>query len=393
MSILNRLKKPEKRNSNIGIVIDSHGNLCVNGFVPLNKCPEIVAAVNRIAELISTMTIHLMSNEDDGDVRIINELSRTIDINPMPTMTRAVWMHAIINNLLLYGEGNSVVVPHTHAGYLESLEPIAASRVSFMPVGNSYREYKVLIDGVAKNPKNLCHFVWNPDKTYLWKGQGITVSLNDLAKSLKQADKTKNAFLSSEWKPSVIVRVDALTDEFASPEGREKLIENYINPAQEGSPWVIPADMIDVQQIKPLSLADLAINETVELDKKTVASLLGVPPYLLGVGTFDRDEWNSFIQSTIKAIVTILQQEMTKKLIISPKWYLRFNLWSLLDYDLKTVSDVLLAGSDRGFVCGDEWRERMNLSPAGLDEFRVLENYIPWDMSGLQAKLQGGDAE
>ena len=36
----------------------------------------------------------------------------------------------------------------------------------------------------------------------------------------------------------------------------------------------------------------------------------------------------------------------------------------------------------------------MNVSPAGLDEFRILENYLPWDMSGLQKKLiQDGDAE
>jgi hypothetical protein len=58
-----------------------------------------------------------------------------------------------------------------------------------------------------------------------------------------------------------------------------------------------------------------------------------------------------------------------------------------MDYDLKTVSDVLLAGSDRGFVNGDEYRDRIHMSPAGLKEYRVLENYIPWDMAGQQKKL------
>ena len=58
-----------------------------------------------------------------------------------------------------------------------------------------------------------------------------------------------------------------------------------------------------------------------------------------------------------------------------------------MDYDLKSVSDILLAGADRGYVCGDEWRDRVHLTPAGLKEYKVLENYIPADMSGQQKKL------
>jgi hypothetical protein len=58
-----------------------------------------------------------------------------------------------------------------------------------------------------------------------------------------------------------------------------------------------------------------------------------------------------------------------------------------MDYDLKATSDILLAGADRGYVCGDEWRTRMNLSPAGLKEYKVLENYIPYEDSGKQKKL------
>ena len=83
-----------------------------------------------------------------------------------------------------------------------------------------------------------------------------------------------------------------------------------------------------------------------------------------------------------------LEQEMTKKLILSPKWYIHFNIMSLYDWDLQTISTVFCALADRGFVTGNEVRDRIGMSPAdGLDEFRVLENYIPGDMSGLQNKL------
>lgn len=365
-------------------------DICCSGYTKLSDNPEIQTGCMRIAELIGSMTIKLMSNTEDGDIRIQNELSRKIDINPNGNMTRIQWMTAIVMNLLLYGEGNSIVVPHTYGGILQSLEPISASRVTFMPVGNSYRDYKVMIDGVARNPNDILHFAYNPDPYYLWKGRGITFSLKDIAKNLKQAQKTENAFMSSKWKPSIIVKVDALTDEFSSPEGRQKLLDSYVKPATDGEPWLIPAEQFQVEQVRPLTLSDLAIKDTVELDKRTVASVLGVPPFLLGIGDFKREEWNNFIQGRLRPIVLTIQQEMTRGLILSPKWYLDFNVWSLMDYDMKSMSDILLSGSDRGFVNGDEWRSRMHLAPAGLKEYKVLENYIPYDMSGNQSKLNGG---
>ncbi len=363
------------------------GDICCEGYTRLSDNPEIQTGCLRIAELIGSMTIKLMSNTEDGDIRIENELSRKIDINPNGNMTRIQWMTAIVMNLILYGEGNSIVMPHTYGGILQSLEPISASRVSFMPVGNSYREYKVLIDGVAHDPENLLHIAYNPDRFYLWKGRGITTTLRDIAKNLRQAQKTENAFMSSKWKPSIIVKVDALTEEFSSPTGRQKLLDSYVKPATDGEPWLIPAEQFQVEQVRPLTLSDLAIKDTVELDKKTVAAVLGVPAFLLGVGTFNRDEWNNFIQGRLRPIVLSIQQEMTRGLILSPKWYLDFNIWSLMDYDMRSMSDILLAGSDRGFVNGDEWRNRMHLAPAGLKEYKILENYLPYDMSGKQKKL------
>ena len=84
---------------------------------------------------------------------------------------------------------------------------------------------------------------------------------------------------------------------------------------------------------------------------------------------------------------------MTRALIVSEKWYLRFNFWSMLDFDLKSTSEILLAGADRGYVNGDEWRDRMHMTPAGLKDYKILENYIPYDMSGKQKKLTGGGGE
>ena len=388
----NPFKRQKRSRSQIGYVISDSDSLCVSGYTSLDKNPEIMTACRKIAELIGSITIHLMENTKNGDTRIVNELSRTIDIMPMPNMTRKTWMESIVMNLLLYGEGNSIVIPHTWKGYLESLEPVASGRVSFVPIG--WRDYKVVIDGKSRNPADLLHFVYNPDRDYLWKGRGVTVSLRDIAANLKQAAVTEKGFMASKWKPSLIVKVDALIDEFAGKEGRQKLLEEYIKSGEAGEPWLIPADQFDVQEVRPLSLSDLAISDVVEIDKRAVASILGVPPFIVGVGEYSKEAWNNFVQSTVRTICIGIAQEMTKKLIISPKWYLKFNTLSLMDWDIQTISSVFGSLSDRGFVTGNEVRDRIGMSPApGLDEYRVLENYIPYEMSGLQKKLIQGKEE
>lgn len=387
-----RAAETNQQSSGVAFFLSDIGNydLMCTGYTTLDKNPEIYTACRTIARLISSMTIRLMANTESGDVRIENELSRKIDINPNQYMTRRTFIEYVVMNMLLYGQGNSVVRAHTQAGLLQDLEPIQPNRASFYPEGYGY---KVMIDGAEYAPDEILHFVDNPDPYYPWKGRGIQVVVKEVANNLKQAQKTKNSFMTSQWKPSVIVKVDALTDEFSSPEGRKKLLKEYVESSEIGEPWLIPADQFSVEQIKPLSLSDLAISDSVEMDKKTVAAIVGVPPFVLGVGEYNKQAWNSFVQNTVKPIAQGIEEEMTRKLIVNPKWYLKFNILSLMDWDIKTIADVFGALSDRGFVDGNEVRDRIGMDPRdGLDELRVLENYIPFDMAALQKKLiQGGE--
>lgn len=366
-------------------------DLCTVQYRPLDRCPEIVTACSRIADLIATMTIYLMANTKNGDERITNELSRKVDIEPTSYMTRHTWMTGIVMNMLLYGRGNAIVIPHTENGLLGDLEPVSADRVSFIQNG---RSYKVTVDGIEKDPADLLHFIFRPDKYQLWRGRGISIELRDVARNLGQASETTNGFMESKWKPSVIIKVDALTDEFASPSGRQKLRESYITTAKAGEPWMIPAEQFSVEQIRPLSLADLAISDVVTLDKKTVASIVGVPAFLLGVGEFKAEEWNNFVNTTVHGIAQSIEQELTKKLLLSPKWYWKFNIRSLYTYNLKEIADVYKELRAIGVVDGNEVRDAIGMEPReGLDELVMLENYIPTNKLGDQLKLKQGGNE
>lgn len=357
-------------------------------YLSLDKNPEVVSACTRIADMISSMTIYLMCNTDKGDIRIQNELSKKVDISPSKWMTRKTWIMANVMNMLLYGEGNAVVYPHTKNGLLDDLEPIEADRVSFFETNNGY---EIGIDQKKYDPSNLLHFVWNPDPEHLWKGLGAKATISEICDNLKQARSTENAFMKSKWKPSVVVKVDALADEFSSPEGRKKLLNSYIESSAVGEPWLIPSEQFSVDQIRPLSLADLAINETVTIDKKTIASFFGVPAFVLGVGDYSETEWNAFVNNTVRPIAKGIEQELSRKLLLNERWYFKFNIASLYAYDLQKTASVYGELYVKGIVTGNEVRDKIGMAPKdGLDELILLENYINLSDIGKQSKLNGG---
>lgn len=373
---------------------EAFDTLTCHGYTSLDQNPEIITAVGKIAKLIGSMTIHLMQNTDDGDVRVKNELSRKIDINPNSNMTRSTFIQWIVNTLFLYGDGNAVVYPQFRRGLLRDLKPMPSAMVAFVPDG--IWDYTVLLNGQEYDPDKILHFVLNPGNYYPWKGQGVQVALKDVANNLKQAAATEKGFMQSKWKPSIIVKVDALTEEFSSPAGRRQLLSDYIDTAEAGEPWMIPAEQFEIEQIKPLSLSDLALVDMVSLDKKTVASILGVPPFVLGVGDFYQEEWNNFIDSTIMPIALNIQQELTRKLLYSPDLYFKFNQRSLYTYSLQETISAGAEMVDRMALRRNEWRDWVGLPPdKEMSELLALENYLPADRLGDQGKLiqnkEGGE--
>lgn len=364
---------------------DAWESIQTNGYASLADSPDVAAAVGAIADVISSAPIYLMRNTPEGDVRERSELSRFMDIKPYSLGTRKSFISWIVQTMLTIGDGNAFVLPLTQDGYLADLVPMPGA----FPVDDGAGGYTVQWQGQAFRPDQVLHFILRPELRRPWMGRGVRLQLSDVLKNLRQSASTTNAFLSNNWKPSVIVKVDAISDEFSSPAGRQRLVDEYIKGQRAGDPWVIPADLMDVVQVKPLSLADLAISDNVEMDKRAVAAAIGTPPFLIGVGEYDQNAYNNFIRKTVIPIATAIQQELTRKLLLSPDLYFKFSSRKLYAYSLTELAKV---GDDqfiRGIMSGNEVRDWLDLSPVkGLDERVILENYIPAGMIGDQKKLK-----
>ncbi len=219
----------------------------------------------------------------------------------------------------------------------------------------------------------------------------ITQTVNNLL----QANVTKKGFLQSKWKPSLIISIQADVEELQDPELRSKILGSYTDTTSTGEPWLIPAGEIDVKTVQPLTLNDLAIQDSITLDIKTIAACFGIPPFMVGVGDFNKDEYNNFISTTIMGIAMIIQQEMSKKLLYSPELYFKFNPKSLMQYNLTEQVQFVKELTSVGMLNRNEGRTEFDYAPVdidGMNDYIVLENYVPVADVGKQKKLvqEGG---
>ena len=386
MALFDFRKRSKPAESQVGVVeaitLNSSGILSGHGYHMLSEAPEVASAIWIIADLISTMPIHLMENRDNGDIRIHDALARKIDVDPWSLGTRQTWVHWIVETELT--EGEAVVIPQTAGPLIADLTPAPHASL-YRPVGS--RTYNARFNGQTFDADNILHFRLRPDPLYPWRGVGPQVQLRQVVDSIIQTTETKTAYMSSEYKPPLIVRVDAEND-LQDEKKRRKFINSYLSRSNKAEPLIIPAGLMEISQAKPLSLTDLAIKDGVELDRKTVASIFGIPGFLLGVGTFNKDEYNTFISRTILPICRGIEQELTKKLLQSENRYFRFNARSLYSYSLQELSQIALNMRNAGLMTGNEGRNWIDLPPrAGLDDLVMLENYLPADRLGDQKKL------
>ena len=281
-----RRERAEPYNKN-AMKVWLEGECIERNYIRLVDSPEVKSAVERIAEIVSTMTIHLMENNESGDIRLKNGLAKKIDIDPNKYMNRQLFISWIVQEMLLYG--NAIVLPKISnkrkSEYLEDLVPIVKNKRTINDL-DGYG-YSVDIGNVTFSDNEVLNFRLNPDLERPWIGKGQEVLLRDFIDNLGQANLTTKDFMQNKMLPNIIVRVQGMTADMDNEEGRGELERRFLTRSKDGQPWIIPAGLMDIEQIRPTTLQDIAIDKTIKLNKESIASILGIPAFILGVGQFN----------------------------------------------------------------------------------------------------------
>lgn len=371
---------------------DARDVLCPEGYTRLTQNEEVRKCVHKVADLVSDMTIMLMKNGKNGDIRLKNSLSQKLDIYPSANMVRKNFIYKIVTDMLT--TGNSVVIPEiARGGLINDLRPTYAEALSFFEDGDSYQiRYK----GKVMQPDEVLHFVFRPDDEKPFIGAGIAPLIKNEVEMLMQANATKKGFLKSKWKPPLIIATEADSEEMKDPEKRRTILDSYTKTTEIGEPWLIPSGQIEVKEVRPLTLNDLAIQDSIKLDKQAVAAVVGIPAFMVGVGAFSKDEYNNFVSTTIMSIAAIIQQELTRKLLYADDMYFKFNAKSLMQYSLTEKAGFVAQMVGSGMLNRNEGRNEFDYSPVDdpeMNGYFVLENFIPVNRLGDQKKLKGGEGE
>lgn len=190
MGIFNK-KKRSKNTAFMVVNNQQWQDMICNGYTSLENNPEVITAIEQIAQLIASMTIYLMENTDRGDLRIKNELSRVIDITPNDYQNRTNFIFWITKTMLL--KAMPLLFRKPRRGYLKSLDPVRPESVS-IDSNLSGDGYNIQINGVTYDPKELLHFALNPGANEPYRGMGYSVALKNVINNLARRKRQSTAF-------------------------------------------------------------------------------------------------------------------------------------------------------------------------------------------------------
>lgn len=401
-------EQPEKRKQQTTPIPISNAGIddCLPlGYSRVIDNIHIQTCINYIANVISSSNLMLLENGDTGDKRVYNELINLIDRQPTPYLTKQVWLSNIVRNMVSYG--NAIIKPsfiNKKQPYsqvlLEGLYPLDMGYITLThdTTDKIIKNYIIRYKGLEYKDKDVLNFTYNVDTERPYIGKGIQLTARDLIRNITQLNKTKNKILSTEGRPQLLLFYDGLwkslgrLDDEQITDEDQKYIDWQTKRMKQGLDnglVVMPGDStLEIRELKPLSLKDLAIAENLELDLKTCAKLLGVPLFAVGLADFNKDEYDNFINTIIKPIIRCIEQELTAKLILNPKWYIKFNIRSLNNYTSTEALKIIDTMFTKGLMTGNEAREFMGMGRLeGLDELIILENFVPIDRLGDQKKL------
>ena len=339
--------------------------------------PAVWAAVRLLSETISSLPLNVYRKEKDGSKYVDNKnnLNLLLSTSPNSKYTSFTWRNALMNSLLLWGNGYSLI-NRNGGGRPISLELLQPDKVQVLSGEDGETYYKVKGRGTFSSMEIL-HLVGLSFDGIVGKSP-IQACKEAVGFGLATQKYGSNYYQGANL--SGVLEVNGvLTDDAAN-----RLRQSWNNRYSGLSNSHATAVLENGTTFKPISmpLADAEFVNASNFSVAQVARIFRVPPHMIGdlsKATYSNIEQQSleFAKYSLTPYLINIEQELNKKLLSTKEQstsFCKFRTTELLRSDANSRADYYRKLFEVGALSPNDIRkgEDMNSIPNGDDYFVPL---------------------
>jgi HK97 family phage portal protein len=349
--------------------------------------PVVIDCLKVLQDTIASLPLHLYERAEDGSATkaMRHPLYERLSTLPNDRMTAFEFWGKVVHDLGTRGNHFSEILPGPR-GAIDQLVPLNADTISISVLSDGALRYEIrepgrqiryLLEGEIWHLKNSPLTADGLLGTSpIWYGReaiGSALALQDYAARFFANDATP---------PFVIQHPGSFKDE-ASKINFLAAIKKWWGGKNKGSPGILEFGMkVEKVGVNNEEAQFLETRNALNLD---ITRIWRVPPHKVGIldrATFTNIEHQSleFVTDTILPIVRLIEQAISRDLILAPqRYYAQFNLDGLLRGDLQSRYSAYAIGRNWGWLSTNDIRRRENMNPVegGDDDYLQPLNMVP----------------
>lgn len=294
-------------------------------FLNFNESPYTLSAFHRCVELISSsvanLPISVLFIDKQGNKKQRNNHRLNIVFQNM-LLSRYQFVHSIVKDVIT--SGNAFAYIHRDNGgnvkQITYMQPSEVQVVYNKQKGELYYQ----IPSISKQkiePYDMLHLVQNSKDGIV--GTSTLSLMNRTLKGAGYAEATAlNLFENNGQSPRGILTVESQL----SKAQREDIKEKWASNLSSNGVCVLQGNMR--YQSLSSTANDQQLLESRKYHQEQICQFMGVPPLLLGMGEPKNIEelTNQFLTFTLQPIITLLEEEFTRKLFAPSEKNFRIDL-------------------------------------------------------------------
>lgn len=326
MKIFGLTIKRETRNFEPSISYEQQVANALNfPFLNFNESPYTLSAFHRCVELISSsvanLPISVLFIDKQGNKKQRNNHRLNVVLQNM-LLSRFQFIHSIVKDVIT--SGNAFAYIHRDNGgnvkQITYMQPTEVQVVYNKQKGELYYQ----IPSISKQkiePYDMLHLAMNSKDGIV--GTSTLSLMNRTLKGAGYAEATAlNLFENNGQSPRGILTVESQL----SPKQRDDIKSNWASNLSNNGVCVLQGNMR--YQSLSATANDQQLLESRKFHQEQICQFMGVPPQLLGMGEPKNIEelTNQFLTFTLQPIITLIEEEFTRKLFAPSEKNFRIDL-------------------------------------------------------------------